>query len=129
MRFRILIISIITIVMISSVSALPEILDIFNTRYDTFKTKLDTCETCHKSVEPMTTCGEICHTLGKPEKVNDLNPYGGAIKNNLNKESEKAFKSIEILDSDGDKVSNIDEIKNLTKPGNQKDFPKNKSTK
>ena len=35
----------------------------------------------------------------------------------------QAMKNIELLDSDGDKFINIDEIHNSTLPGNESDFP------
>lgn len=122
-RFRTILMFIIITIMINYVSALPEMLDQFNIRYDTFKTKLDTCETCH-SVRPLSTCGEICHKVDKPEKVDELNNYGRALKKNLNKKSDDAFKSIEKEDSDKDNISNIDEINNHTEPGANEDIAK-----
>ncbi|MCX5770055.1 MAG: PASTA domain-containing protein [Candidatus Hydrogenedentes bacterium] len=62
-------------------------------------TRLDSCSLCHTTV---------------PTR----NPYGTALENaGLN------FDSIENLDSDGDGITNIDEITDLTFPGNASDFP------
>ena len=55
---------------------------------------------------PLASCS-TCHT-----SVPALNPYGSALRSNgLN------FGAIEGLDSDGDGVSNLQEIRNLTNPG------------
>lgn len=53
---------------------------------------------------------------------NTLNPYGLDLKNNLNLGISGALSKIESLDSDKDGHSNIDEINNLTFPGDNKDF-------
>lgn len=127
MRERIWLMSIMAIVMIvGTVSALPEILDGFNAKYDTVGTKLDTCDTCHISGKPQhNACDDVCHIPNKPQKESDnLNPYGVSIKNSLKMNISQAFTTIENLDSDGDKFSNIDEIHNLTFPGDKKDSPK-----
>lgn len=106
-----LIFVIVATMIISTTDALPEILDGFNAKYDTTGTRLDTCDTCHS-----------------PEKENpySLNPYGKDLKSHLNIETPLAFATIETLDSDGDRFSNIDEIHNLTFPGNKRDFAKKK---
>jgi len=106
------------------VYALPEMLDSFNIKYDTFKTKLDTCNLCHIPGKTQKMTCETCKTPGRPEKDIGLNPYGMAIKNNLDNEMNRAFNNTEILDSDKDKFTNIEEIRNLTLPGDKKDFPK-----
>jgi hypothetical protein len=95
---------------IGTATALPEILDSFNTRYNTTGTRLDTCDTCH--------------IPGQLQNTTNLNPYGMAIKSNLNMDTNQAYKVIEPLDSDGDGFTNIDEIHNLTFPGNKSDFPR-----
>ena len=57
----------------------------------------------------------LCHTASFGEA---RNPYGMDYqKNGLN------FTIIEPLDSDGDRFTNIDELHNLTFPGDTKDFP------
>ncbi len=71
----------------------------FNAKYGTTGTRLDTCTTCHTS----------------PPSFNN---YGTDLAN-----SGINFTAIELLDSDGDGFSNIDEIHNLTFPGNSSDFP------
>jgi len=75
----------------------PEYLNEFNQRYGTTGSKLDSCLTCHKSQSP---------------SAENLNPYGkdfGAANHD--------FGAIEPKDSDGDGVSNINEIKKRTFPG------------
>ena len=59
----------------------------------------------------------LCHTTSFGF-IRNPNPYGTDYqKNGLN------FTMIELLDSDGDGFTNIDEIHNLTFPGDAKDFP------
>lgn len=89
----------ITLIGSSSVSANTTIKDDFNTAYGTTGTRLDDCATCHTTA---------------PE----LNPYGVALN-----DSGLDFAAIEPDDSDGDGFSNIDEIDNLTFPGDPNDFP------
>jgi len=62
-------------------------------------TKLDSCSLCHTSV---------------PAR----NPYGLAYGS-----ADHSFASVESLDSDGDGVSNGDEIAALTWPGKASDYP------
>jgi hypothetical protein len=66
------------------------------------------------------TC-TVCHT--SPPATN---PYGTALKNNGGSASnipDAAFTTVEPLDSDGDGVSNIDEINAGTYPGDRNSFP------
>jgi hypothetical protein len=78
----------------------------FVAAYPEAKAKLGKCTTCH--------------TASLPKKDSwDLNPYG---KDLYEKAFDKAaktyeFKKVEKLDSDGDGVKNIDEIKAGTNPG------------
>jgi hypothetical protein len=128
-KIKLIIISILVIAtMTITVSALPEILDGFNNKYHTRGTRLDSCDTCHIPDKPKRlSCDEICHVPNKPEKIenkNSLNPYGLDIKNNLNLGISGALGAVENLDSDEDRFSNIDEIRNLTFPGSKNDFPK-----
>lgn len=63
-------------------------------------------------------CG-VCHTGPKGGK---LNPYGKDIQTAMKdlktkKLTEEALKKVEKLDSDDDKVTNIDEIKKDSLPG------------
>ena len=116
------------VVMIAgSATAYPEILDIFNSKYNARGTVLDTCETCHIKDKPP-TFSEIFRPNKSPKDSqnyeSNLNPYGASLKNTLNIEIPQALSKIENLDSDQDKFSNIDEIKNLTFPGDIRDFPK-----
>lgn len=67
-------------------------------------TKLDSCQTCHVAVP-------------------DLNPYGG-----MYKDRGHSFQAIELLDSDEDGWSNLDEILAGTWPGDKNDFPSQSPT-
>jgi hypothetical protein len=68
---------------------------------------------------PKAKCG-TCHTKAMPKKGEaDVNAYGkalGATKKDP-KVAKYDFAKIEKLDSDGDGVSNLDEIKKGTNPG------------
>ena len=75
----------------------PEYLSEFNKRYGTTGSKLDSCQTCHASQSP---------------DADNLNPFGKDFGG-----AGHDFGPIEPKDSDGDGVSNIDEIKKRTFPG------------
>jgi hypothetical protein len=89
-------------VLVSPANAKPEYLDAFNKKYDKRGSRLDTCNTCH------TTAQDAEHR----------NPYGVDFGNHNHD-----FGAIEQLDSDGDGVKNIDEIKADTFPGDKDDYP------
>jgi hypothetical protein len=83
--------------LVSPAQSTPEYMSQFNAKYQMRGGKLDSCLTCH--------------TQQQGGKEN-LNPYGtdfGAAGHD--------FAAIEPKDSDGDGVSNIDEIKKETFPG------------
>ena len=75
-------------------SSVPEYLSQFNKKYGTSGGKLDSCMTCHQS---------------QAASKDNLNPYG------------TDFGAIEGNDSDGDGVTNLDEINKGTFPGNPSD--------
>jgi hypothetical protein len=84
----------------------PEYQSQFNAKYDMRGSKLDSCLTCHTT------------QAGGKEA---MNPYGtdfGAANHD--------FGAIEGKDSDGDGVTNIDEIKAESFPGDPNDKPKPK---
>jgi hypothetical protein len=82
----------------------PEYQSQFNTKYDMRGSKLDSCLTCHTK---------------QAGGIENMNPYGTDFgKNNHD------FAAIEGLDSDGDGVTNIDEIKAESFPGDPNDKPK-----
>ena len=84
--------------------SLPEYLGQFNSKYKTSGSKLDSCSTCHRP--------------GEGPSAETLNPYGtdfGAAGHD--------FAAVEPKDSDGDGVSNIDEIKGGSFPGDPADKP------
>ncbi len=112
-KFKILLLLVMLVSMITTVTAWPEILGGFNRQYGTYGTRLDTCEMCHISRTPP-TCDEQCHN-GKPEKISNLNSYGIEIKKHINMKMDQAFKSIEKIDS-GDGNTYIEKIQNLTLP-------------
>src|ERR1035441_6813462 len=71
--------------------------------------------------------GPRCHVNPLPQRDGDheVNPYGKALlaKAVVDPKAEKKtfkFEKIEALDSDGDAVKNIDEIKAGTNPGDPK---------
>jgi cytochrome c553 len=65
---------------------------------------------------PKAKCG-TCHTKAMPKKGEaDVNAYGKAL-GATKKDTTYDFAKIEKLDSDGDGVSNLDEIKKGTNPG------------
>lgn len=71
--------------------------------------KLNTCKTCMASISPP-----------------NWNKYGLDLRTNVAFDRNnpiQAMKNLELLDSDGDKFINIDEIHNSTLPGNESDFP------
>ncbi len=73
--------------------------DFVNTYPNTAGTQLDSCSTCHTSVP-------------------NRNPYGDDYKSHGHN-----FQAIELLDSDGDGYSNIEEINALTMPGDPSSHP------
>jgi len=75
----------------------PDYLNAFNDKYGTSGSKLDSCSTCHASSSPA---------------KDNLNPYGTDFGG-----AGHDFGAIEGKDSDGDGVSNIDEINKRTFPG------------
>lgn len=101
------VIAIIAIIAILSTAALASIAwqKLF---MDTYKPKAD-------SELAKAKC-KICHTKGA-----ELNAYGQALKGKP--KTAASLKAIEKLDSDKDGVSNIDEIKAGTLPGDAKSKP------
>ena len=121
--FKKCLILLVAITMISTASALPEILDAFNQKYSTSKTKLDSCELCHIPDKPTEKSCGFCHkNYYKPGKEK-FNPFGKDVQKNLNLDRDHFFKKIEVLDSDTDGIPNIDEIRNKSFPGNSSDKP------
>ena len=117
------IILLVLIVMISTASGLPEIMNGFNLKYSKSKTKLNSCELCHISftdVSNANPCG-YCHTIQTLQKARYLNEFGKDIKNNLKLDRDNSLKKIERLDSDGDGIPNIDEIRGNSYPGDRLD--------
>ena len=97
--FMLLLLVFVTLVSVPNSLANSDINNDFNAIYGTTGSRLDTCSTCH---------------TGPPS----FNAYGTDLSNNA-----IDFTVIESLDSDGDGFINIDEINNLTFPGNSSDPP------
>jgi len=83
--------------------ASPGYLSVFNSKYNTSGTRLNTCR--------------VCHTTGT-----NLNLYGMDMSDQTGTIEQRLI-NIELFDSDGDGFSNIDEIKDLTFPGDPADTP------
>jgi hypothetical protein len=79
----------------------PELQSQFNAKYQMRGSKLDSCMTCHTT------------QAGGKE---NLNPYGTDLS-----AAGGDFAAIEGKDSDGDGITNIDEIKKETFPGDPND--------
>jgi hypothetical protein len=76
----------------------------------------------YPEAKAVTKCS-TCHVKPMPKKEDfALNGYGKDVAKNLvdGKKGQYDFAKIEKLDSDGDGVSNIDEIKKGTNPGDPK---------
>ena len=85
----------------------------FVAKYPDAKASLGKCSTCHMK------------SLPKKDGDHELNPYGKdllakAVVDPKAAKKELKFEKIEALDSDGDGVKNIDEIKAGTNPGDPK---------
>lgn len=89
-----------------SASAKSQFLDVFNAKYGTAATRLNTCSVCHTSVPA-------------------LNVYGNAFKNKWKSglRPGQALGAIQTLDSDRDTFTNIREIKARTFPGRKASHP------
>lgn len=101
---RSMLILFVVVALIGIVSANNTIKTNFDTTYSTTETRLDTCDTCH--------------IPGQSASAATLNSYGKDLQNNS-----ENFAAIESNDSDKDGFTNIEEIDNLTFPGNSNDFP------
>ena len=85
-----------------SAYATPSLQTAFIAQYPSLRdTPLQSCTTCHM-----------------PVKKDCLNGYGLALK-----DAKMSFKEIEELDSDGDKISNIEEINDESYPGSRATSP------
>jgi hypothetical protein len=89
-------------VLVSPATGKPDYLAEFNQKYSTSGTRLDGCATCH------TTQQDAQH----------LNTYGADLA-----KRDHDYGALEPLDSDGDGVSTIDEIKAGAFPGDPEDYP------
>ena len=86
---------------VMSAHALPSYLTIFRSTYPVAVRKLDQCKLCH------------------------INPAGGGVLNEFGTafDGTNNFYSIELLDSDGDGFTNIEEITAFTWPGDAASHP------
>ena len=115
MKIKILVILLITKVFLIGIPQVQANKNIFNNFTNSYnvpnvsEAKLNTCKTCMASTSPP-----------------NWNKYGLDLRSNSAFDRNnpiQAMKNIELLDSDGDKFINIDEIHNSTLPGNETDFP------
>ena len=83
---------------------------IFNQKYDTTGTRIDSCTICHASGSELNDYGKALDEAGIKKDSNDTEVMQG-------------LTSIEQDDSDGDGFSNIDEINARFFPGNASDHP------
>ncbi len=103
--YKIVILLLVASLTVQSATAFGGFLTDFKTKYPTtVGTKLDSCI--------------LCHTNPNPSDDGSRNSYGLNFEGN-----DRNFTTIEQLDSDNDTFINIDEINNLTFPGNSSDFP------
>ncbi len=86
----------------SQTASYSSYLTTFNTKYDTSATKLNACATCHSD-----------ESFGLNAYGDDLEAQAGSVDAKLT--------AVEALDSDGDGISNIDEINAATWPGDASD--------
>lgn len=113
MNRKILVILVITIMAFAGVQhSLANIFikGTFTGLYDVSGTKLDSCQTCMASTTPPVSWNAYGTDLRSDIDFSRTNP-------------EQAMRNIESLDSDGDGFTNIEEIRNLTFPGDPSDFP------
>jgi len=117
MKKIMLVISLIAIVSLTGIPQVEANRNIFNNFTDLYEVpdlpdaKLNTCKTCMATIPPSPV---------------SWNKYGLDLRSNtaFDRNSPiQAMKNIELLDSDGDKFTNIDEILNSTLPGNESDYP------
>lgn len=112
-----LLIIIVSLIGVPQVQANKNIFNNFTKLYNVSNVSnanLNTCKTCMATTTPPIS----------------WNKYGLDLRNNAafdRNNSIQAMKNIELLDSDGDKFINIDEIHNSTLPGNESDFPVKKT--
>ncbi len=105
-----LLITLAALLTVPTALAIGDFKAIFNQKYDTTGTRIDSCTMCHSS-------------------GSNLNDYGKALdeagvkKDSSETEVMQGLTAIEQDDSDGDGFSNIDEINASFFPGNESDHP------
>jgi protocatechuate 3,4-dioxygenase beta subunit len=103
----VLLLAVIALAGVPQASALPTYKIWFEANYSAaVNSRIDACLLCHVDPDPFSSGNT------------DRNPYGADFGRNGHN-----FTAIEPLDSDGDGFINIDEIHNLTFPGNASDHP------
>ncbi|MCX9011367.1 MAG: PEF-CTERM sorting domain-containing protein [Candidatus Methanoperedens sp.] len=96
--------------------ARSQYLNAFDTKYNTTGTRIDTCITCHNDTS----------TFSRNPYGLDMQAQLGGATNVVNVTAiNAALTNIEPIDSDNDGFINLDEIHNLTFPGNASDHPAN----
>ncbi|VVB94423.1 Carboxypeptidase regulatory-like domain protein [uncultured archaeon] len=109
LTYMLLLLTVVAMMGVPQASAFGSFLNTFDTKYPgAVGSRIDSCL--------------LCHTIPNPTSGNGpRNPYGLDFQNNG--ENAAALATIEPLDSDNDGFINVDEIHNLTFPGNATDFP------
>ncbi len=108
--FVILLVLTIFLTGVPQAAANRNIFDQFKSAYNASGTKLDTCMTCMATTIPPASWNKYGLDLRSNSAFNRNDPV-------------PAMKNLELLDSDGDGFTNINEIRNSTFPGNASDFP------
>ncbi len=105
--FTLLLLMAVTLAGVPQALATPTYKSWFEANYSAaVNSRIDICLLCHVDPDPISSGNS------------DRNQYGANFGRNRHN-----FTAIEPLDSDGDRFINIDEIHNLTFPGNESDFP------
>ncbi len=106
-----LLLTVVALMGVPGALATPTIKNNFTTLYGVGGTRIDSCDTCH--------------IPGQTPSFSTLNPYGKDLFNDSAYATNvtQSMINVEPKDSDNDGFSNINEIHNLTFPGNSSDFP------
>ncbi len=112
LTYILLLLTVVAIIGVPQAAANSQIKGNFTTLYGVAGTRIDSCD--------------VCHIPGQSPTGQTLNPYGTDLQTDasFNRANPiQAMQNIEPKDSDSDTFVNIDEIHNLTFPGNATDFP------
>ncbi len=115
-----LLLTVVALMGVPAALALPAYKDDFNAKYNTTGTRIDQCILCHVNANPFSDSTRNSYGIDLDNQlVNLTSTPSNANQSTVN----QSLTNIEPLDSDGDGFINIDEIHNLTFPGNASDHP------